>query len=79
MSARELVEWQVYYELEPFGEERADARSALAASALLNAWRSKKDKPVTPEMFMPFSEKPPPPEPKTPGEIMAAFDRIVGL
>lgn len=29
MSARELAEWQAYYHIEPFGEERGDLRAAM--------------------------------------------------
>lgn len=38
---RHLMEWRVYYDLEPFGEERADYRSAQVVAALLNVHRKK--------------------------------------
>jgi len=37
MSAREFVAWQVFASREPFGEERADLRSAAQTAALVNA------------------------------------------
>ncbi len=37
MSAREFVAWQVFAAREPFGEERADLRSAAQTAALVNA------------------------------------------
>lgn len=36
ISSRELTEWQAYYNLEPWGEERADLRSAIVASTVAN-------------------------------------------
>ena len=37
MSAREFAEWQVFYNVVPFGEERADLRAARIAAATINA------------------------------------------
>lgn len=44
-----------YYELEPFGEERADLRSGIVASTVANAHRDPKRrrKPFRPLDFMP--------------------------
>jgi hypothetical protein len=55
MSSREFAEWMAYYELEPFGEERADLRSAIVASTVANAHRDPKRrrKPFRPLDFMP--------------------------
>jgi len=36
MSGLQLVEWMEYARLEPFGEERADARDAIQTAALGN-------------------------------------------
>lgn len=36
MSHRLFVEWEIYHELEPFGEVRADIRSAALERALFN-------------------------------------------
>ena len=53
----ELTEWMAFYQLEPFGDFRADLRSAIIASTLANAHRSKEGKPFTPEDFKPFVDK----------------------
>lgn len=52
MTARELAEWKAYYELEPFGDLRADYRTGLLASMLANLVRGKNDKPLTPKDFI---------------------------
>jgi len=57
MGSDELTEWMAFYQLEPFGDFRADLRSAIVASTLANAHGSKEGKPFTPEDFMPFVEK----------------------
>jgi len=36
LSARELVEWQIYYTLEPFGAERDAAHAGIIASTVAN-------------------------------------------
>lgn len=59
MSSRELSEWMAYYELEPFGDERADLRQAMTTSAVHNSIQAQTKHPkwTKPEDFMPFSEK----------------------
>ena len=37
MSSEEFVDWQLYYELNPFGPKRGDFQSALIASTIANA------------------------------------------
>jgi hypothetical protein len=55
LPSRLLTEWMAYYGLEPFGEERADLRSAIVASLVANANRdpAKRREPFTPQDFMP--------------------------
>lgn len=36
----QLVEWQQYYALDPFGSERADLRSAMAGATIANEIRA---------------------------------------
>jgi hypothetical protein len=57
-TSRELSEWMVYYELEPFGEERADLRSGIVASTIANVNRDpkKQKKPYSPQDFLPKFE-----------------------
>lgn len=52
MSARELAEWRVYYDLEPFGDCRADYNTGLLASMLANMFRDKGKKVAQPIDFM---------------------------
>lgn len=58
ISSRELSEWMVYYELEPFGEERADLRAGIVASTVANVNRDpkKQKKPFAAQDFMPKFE-----------------------
>ena len=53
MPYRILREWQDYAMLEPFGEERADLRSAIIAATVANVHRGKKQRPFRPADFMP--------------------------
>jgi hypothetical protein len=57
LGSDELSEWMAFYQLEPFGDFRADYRSALATSTFANAHRQKDSPPFKPEDFMPFIEK----------------------
>jgi hypothetical protein len=41
MSSLEFAEWLAYYRIEPFGEERADARHASMAALIANIFRGK--------------------------------------
>lgn len=53
MSSREFAEWAAYYALEPWGEERADVRSAMICKVLADL-NTPKDQPRHPlEDFMP--------------------------
>jgi hypothetical protein len=62
-DSQELAEWMAFYQLEPFGDERADYRQALTTCVIANANRdkSKKPTPFTPEDFM-IGKKTPPKE-----------------
>ncbi|MFA5162089.1 MAG: DUF4035 domain-containing protein [Elusimicrobiales bacterium] len=53
ISSRELTEWQAYYGIEPFGEERADLRAGIIAATGANVFRGKGIKPYKPQDFMP--------------------------
>ncbi len=57
VGSDELTEWMAFYQLEPFGDFRADFRSGMVAATFANAHRAKDAKPFTPEDFMPFVEK----------------------
>jgi len=60
ISSRELAEWAIFYQSEPFGEARADVRSAIIASVVANSNRDpkKRKKAFTIEDFIPkFGEQ----------------------
>jgi len=44
MSATEWAEWQAFFLICPWGEERADMRTAIIAAVNANAWDSKRHK-----------------------------------
>ena len=52
---RQIDWWMAYERLEPFGEERADLRSAMAATATCNLLSSAETR-FTLSDFMPFAE-----------------------
>lgn len=58
MSYAEFVDWMAYYELDPFGEERADLRNAMAMALTANVNRDakKQRKPFSATDFMPKFE-----------------------
>jgi hypothetical protein len=55
IDSRELSEWQIYFDMEPFGEERADLRAGIVAATIANVNRDAKrrKKPFRPQDFMP--------------------------
>jgi len=59
ISSAEFAEWQAYYRLEPFGEERADLRTGILAALIANVNRDPKQrkKPYEPADFMPTFDK----------------------
>ncbi|NIO43791.1 MAG: hypothetical protein GTO41_28715 [Burkholderiales bacterium] len=59
VDAEEFAEWCAYQEIDPATEERADLRAAIIAATICNVLRGKKDRPVSPEVFMPFANRQP--------------------
>lgn len=57
MSAREFAEWMAYCRLEPFGEERADLRSAIVAKTVADVNTPKGKRRAKLTEFMPRFEK----------------------
>ena len=53
MTSREFSEWQAYARINPFGEWRADIRSAIVASTTYNMLRGPKAESKAPKDFMP--------------------------
>ena len=73
MSAMELSEWVAYYEVEPFGEERADYRSAIIAWVLATINAKKGYRPKV-EAFMLIVAKAV--EPQSADHIRGGFQMI---
>lgn len=72
ISAKELRDWEVFAAVEPFGEERADIRSAIICCTLARGYGNKK------ATVKDFLLKLDPPEPMTPEEIKACLMGIRG-
>lgn len=53
MPSSMLSEWMAFAAVEPFGEERNDYRLAYALALVVNMFRGKDAKPVTPLDLMP--------------------------
>lgn len=49
IDARELVEWGIYYELEPFGPNVNNLNAGLVASIMANVYSKKGAKTIKPE------------------------------
>jgi hypothetical protein len=52
ISSEELSTWMAYDAIEPFGERRADLRSAQICAVLANIHRKKDSKPFSPADFL---------------------------
>lgn len=52
MTARELRDWVVYYDLEPFGAARDNLHAGIIASVIANQYQRKGAQPITPADFM---------------------------
>jgi hypothetical protein len=61
-----MTYWQAFYEIEPFGDDRADLRSAIAASGIAQAMGAD----CQPKDFMPF---PPEQKPQSGADILRQF------
>lgn len=57
MSAPELAGWKAFCQIEMVGEDRADLRAGIIASAVFNANRSSKSKVHSPHDHMPFKKR----------------------
>lgn len=53
ISAREFAEWKAYLQIEPFGEDRDDIRSAIIACVIANCNREKGKPPFKISDFVP--------------------------
>lgn len=80
MSGKDLTEWAAYFEIEPFGEERADYRMAILGSFLGNvlyqAHTGKEDNPFEVKDLMPKFGATDEPEPMSKEDAVMALDAI---
>ncbi len=61
-----------YASLEPFGEERADMRSALVAATVANAFRSRKEPFQVADFMLRFGEEQASPDPVAAADALKA-------
>jgi len=52
MSSSEFSEWQVLYQLDPFGNLRGDFQAGQIASTVVNLFRDKTDPVLSPAAFL---------------------------
>jgi len=52
MGSLEFAEWQALYQLDPFGDVRADFQAGQVASTVVNLFREKDDPVVSPAAFI---------------------------
>lgn len=57
-TQREREEWAAYFDVEPWGEDRADLRMGIVASLIANVNRGRNRPPFKPADFMPKFDKP---------------------
>lgn len=60
ISADKFVEWMAFYELDPWGDQRADLRAAEHMAIVVNMNIPKGKKKVTIRDFMHYAEQPDP-------------------
>lgn len=76
LTASEEAHWIALYRLEPFGDERADLRSAQVAQILWNAnTKKEKARPITD--FMPFYRKRVKPDPNVNQSVRSVFSKLM--
>jgi hypothetical protein len=59
MRPSQLGEWLALYDIDPWGEQRADLRAGIVAAEVHNAAGSKRkdNQPITADQFMPYVER----------------------
>ncbi len=67
IDARELAEWEAFYNIDPFGEGRDDLRAGIICSTIHGMAGKIANKAMAPADFMPFLTKPER-EPQSPEE-----------
>jgi hypothetical protein len=52
ITAKQFMEWEMYYRTDPFDERRADYRNAMLCALIANIVRGKKGKAFTADDFL---------------------------
>jgi hypothetical protein len=74
-----FFDWMEYAKRKPFGEERADLRMGIMASALLNIQLAKGQRRTRPIDFMPFSKGTTARTKQTPAQMVAVLRGMAAL
>ena len=77
MDAYELLEWQVFAELEPFGSLVEDIRAGMGPAVTVNSNLSKDAKPVGPLFGYPWHNRSEQKAPETPEERSEAIRKLL--
>lgn len=72
LTLKQFLIWQAYYELEPFGEQRADLRMAILGTVLGNLWISKGRKLKLKDLMPTFAKR----KPKTWRQMKSLFKQF---
>ena len=75
MDSTELAEWMAYDRIEPFGDQRADLRSAILCQQILAPYLKEGAKLPDLKRFMPFVEQEPEEEQGLTGDVGAQVAR----
>lgn len=67
-----MASWQAFYAIAPFGDQRADQRSAIVAQTMHNVMIEGRPPPL--EDFMPYSPEPDPEDRKKYLATLARFN-----
>jgi hypothetical protein len=73
LTSRQFAEWQAFYAVDPFGDQRADLRSGIVACTIANRMRGKNENPSQPSDYMPFRNEPE----QTPEEMQRTLQTIL--
>lgn len=76
ITGQQFIEWMAFYELDPWGDQRADLRMAEMLALTVNMNLRKGKKPATIQDFMHYAEKPDP-KPMSQAESVAYIQRAL--
>lgn len=73
IGSAEFTDWLAYYQLEPFGEERADLRHAVLCALVANIFRGKGRRAKLTDFMPRFDEEP---RPQSLADMRAVMERF---